>query len=63
MGATVIGMLVTDPWAARLEATAGGGSSQALQAVIADPVARAATWVLMLLIATLVFLMVVKPFA
>ena len=67
VGATLIGFLVTDPWAARLEAaavaTAEGGSSDALQTVIGDPVARAGTWVLMLLVATLVFLMVVKPFA
>jgi hypothetical protein len=67
VGATAIGMLVTDPWAARLEAaavaSADGGSSGALQTVIADPVARAGTWALMLLVAVLVFLMVVKPFA
>ena len=67
VGATLIGVLVTDPWAARLEAvavaTAEGGSPDALQAVIGDPVARAGTWALMLLIAALVFLMVVKPFA
>lgn len=67
VGATLIGVLVTDPWAARLEAaaiaTADGGSSDALGAVIGDPVARAGTWALMLLIAALVFLMVVKPLA
>ena len=68
VGATLIGIFVTDPWAARLEAAAvataeGSGSSDALQAVIGDPVARAATWALMLLVAVLVFLMVVKPFA
>ena len=67
VGATLIGVLVTDPWAARLEAaavaTADGGSSDPLGAVIGDPVARAGTWALMLLIAALVFLMVVKPFA
>ena len=67
VGATVLGVLVTDPWAVRLEAaavaTAGEGSPDALQAVIADPVARAGTWALMLLVAVLVFLMVVKPFA
>ena len=67
VGATLIGIFVTDPWVARLEAAAiaaaEGGSSGALQAVIADPVARAGTWALMLLIAALVFFMVVKPFA
>lgn len=67
VGATLIGIFVTDPWAARLEAaavaTAEGGSPVALQTVIGDPVARAGTWALMLLIAALVFLMVVKPFA
>jgi hypothetical protein len=67
VGATLIGVMVTDPWAARLEAAAGatadGGSSEALQVVIGDPMARAGTWTLMLLIAALVFLMVVKPFA
>jgi hypothetical protein len=67
VAATVIGFLLTDPWAARLEAAAAaaadGGSSDALQAVIGDPVARAGTWALMLLIAALVFFMVVKPFA
>jgi predicted integral membrane protein DUF2269 len=65
--ATLIGVLVTDPWAARLEAaavaTAEGGPSDALQVVVGDPFARAGTWALMLLIAALVFLMVVKPFA
>jgi len=65
--ATLIGMLVTDPWAGRLEAAAVASpedaASDALNSVIADPVARAGTWALMLLIAALVFLMVVKPFA
>ena len=67
VGATAIGMLITDPWALRLEAAASegsdGGSPGALQAVIADPLARTGTWALMLLVATIVFLMVVKPFA
>lgn len=56
---------MTDPWARRLETAAvntdDGGL--ALRAVISDPMARAGTWALMALIATLVFLMVVKPFA
>jgi hypothetical protein len=67
VAATLIGIFVTDPWAARLEAaataTAEGDSSGALETVIGDPVARAGTWALMLLVAALVFLMVVKPFA
>jgi hypothetical protein len=54
VGATVISVLVTDPWAARLEAaaiaSADGGSSEALGAVVRDPVARAGTWALMVLI-------------
>jgi hypothetical protein len=67
VGATLIGILVMDPWTARLEAaavaTADGGSSDALRAVVGDPVARAGSWALMFLVAALVFLMVVKPFA
>jgi hypothetical protein len=67
VGAVLIGMLVTDPWTKRLEAAAVASSddapSDALRSVIADPVPRAGTWALMILIATLVFLMVVKPFA
>lgn len=67
VGATLIGMRVSDPWAARLEAAAVASGDDApsdeLRSVIADPVARAGTWALMVLIATLVFLMVVKPFA
>lgn len=67
VSATLIGVLVTDPWTARLEAAAVASEddapSDALRSVIADPVARAGTWALMILIATLVFLMVVKPFA
>ncbi len=64
IGATLIGLFVTDPWVSRLEAAAassGAGTSDALRAVIADPTARVATWTLMALIAILVFLMVVKP--
>ena len=56
--------LQTDPWVSRLEAAAAGaehGGSDALRAVIADPLARAGTWALMLAIALLVFLMVAKP--
>jgi hypothetical protein len=60
-------LLVADPWAARLGAAAvaspDDAPSDALRTVIADPVARAGTWALMVLVATLVFLMVVKPFA
>jgi hypothetical protein len=67
VSATAIGILVSDPWVGRLEsaatAAADGGPSDALQAVIDDPVARAGTWALMFLVAALVFLMVVKPFA
>ena len=64
IGATAIGMLVTEPWTARLEtAAADGGSPEGLQAVIGDPGARAGTWALMALVAILVLLMVVKPFA
>jgi hypothetical protein len=65
-GAFAIGMLITDPWVSRLEsaATAGAdGSSADLAAVVAEAPARIGTWMLMALIATLVFLMVVKPFA
>lgn len=65
-GAFAIGMLITDPWVNRLEAAAGGdgdGASADLQGVIDEAPARIGTWVTMGLIATLVFLMVVKPFA
>jgi hypothetical protein len=65
--AMVIGFTVTDPWVSRLERAANGSDderpSEALEAVIAEPAARFGTWALMALIATLVFLMVVKPFA
>jgi multisubunit Na+/H+ antiporter MnhG subunit len=65
-GAFAIGLLLTDPWVTRLEAAAtatGDGSAGDLSAVIAEAPARIGTWVLMGLIAILVFLMVVKPFA
>jgi hypothetical protein len=61
-----IGMLVTDPWVNRLEAAAiagEGGASAGLAAVVAETPARIGTWITMGLIAILVFLMVVKPFA
>ena len=64
-GAFAIGLTITDPWVERLEraanATTDGSSADSLNAVIDDARARMATWVLMGLIATLVFLMVVKP--
>ncbi|MDQ3690425.1 MAG: hypothetical protein M3406_10395 [Chloroflexota bacterium] len=67
IGATLIGVFVTDPWSVRLEAAAVANqddvASDTLARVIADPIARAGTWALMVLIAVLVFLMVVKPFA
>lgn len=67
--AFTIGMTVVDPWVERLEraslATAEGGASassgESLDAVIDDRRARLASWVMMALVATLVFLMVVKP--
>lgn len=63
--AFAIGSIVTDPWVARLERAslgdAGAGPSESLDAVIDDRLARAATWALMVLVATIVFLMVVKP--
>lgn len=65
-GAFAIGMLISDPWVSRLESAAmagADGSSGELAAVVAEVPARIGTWVLMGLIATLVFLMVVKPFA
>jgi hypothetical protein len=63
-GAFALGMFVVDPWVARLEAaTAGEASPTQVRAVVDEPVARAGTWALMGLIAILVFLMVVKPFA
>lgn len=67
VGAMLIGILVTEPWANRLAEAAGASPddapSEALRAVIAEPAARAGIWALMALVAILVFLMVVKPFA
>jgi hypothetical protein len=64
VSAVLIGMLVTEPWTVRLEtAAAEGRSPEHLRTVIADPAARAGTGALMALVAILVFLMVVKPFA
>lgn len=65
-GAFAIGILITDPWVTRLEAAArasGDGTDAGLAAVVAEAPARIGTWMLMALIAVLVFLMVVKPFA
>ena len=65
IGATLIGVLIIDPWTARLggaaEASPEGEASDALRTVIGDPVARAASWGLMAVVAALVFIMVVKP--
>lgn len=65
--AFAVGMLVIAPWAKRLHAEAiaapGETASAELLSVIGDPAARAGSWVLVGLIALLVFLMVVKPFA
>jgi hypothetical protein len=67
VSATLIGALVSDPWGKRLEeaavASPDDAPSDALRSVIADPVALAGTWALMVLVAALVFFMVVKPFA
>lgn len=67
IGAMVVGFTVTDPWVGRLEkaaaASAGDAPSGELVAVIDEPIARWGTWALMGLIATLVFIMVVKPLA
>lgn len=66
-GAMAIGFLVTDPWLGRLERAAWASpveqASDDLLRVIADPAARMGTWALMALVATLIFLMVVKPLA
>lgn len=65
--AFAVGMLVIAPWAKRLHAeavaTPGDTASAELLSVIDDGRARAGSWVLVGLIALLVFLMVVKPFA
>jgi uncharacterized membrane protein SirB2 len=66
VGAFAIGMLITDPWVSRLEAAAranSDGTAADLATVVAEAPARIGTWALMGLIATLVFLMVAKPFA
>lgn len=67
VGATLIGALVSDPWTKRLGeaavASPDDAPSDGLRGVIADPVARAGTWALMVLVAALVYFMVVKPFA
>ena len=60
--AFAIGMLIIEPWTQRLDAAATGSTGD-LTAVVDDPIARAGSWALMVLIALLVFLMVVKPFA
>jgi hypothetical protein len=63
--AMAVGVLITDPWAERLgrvaAATSAGGSSEELRAVVDDPRARWSIALLMALIATIVFMMVVKP--
>ena len=63
--AGALGFGITDPWVGRLERAADASppdvASAELVAVIDDPVARYATFALMLLIAFLVFVMVVKP--
>jgi len=65
LAAMAIGITVTDPWVGRLEKAAAAkladGSSDTLDAVIDEPLARAGTWALMFLVAFLVFTMVVKP--
>lgn len=65
IGAILTGIFITDPWVGRLSKAAAespdGEASDGLRAVIADPVARSATWGLMAIIAVLVFIMVVKP--
>ncbi len=67
LAAMAIGILVMDPWVHRLQAAAAASAEEApsegLRTVIEDPLARAGTWALMILVATLVFLMVVKPLA
>lgn len=67
LGAMALGITISDPWVGRLERAAADSPddapSDALREVIADPLARAATWTLMILVAVLVYVMVVKPFA
>ena len=63
--AFAVGMLVIAPWSKRLHAAAAaspdGTASPELRAVIDDAGARTGSWVLVGLIALLVFLMVVQP--
>jgi hypothetical protein len=65
LGAMAIGFLITDPWLGRLETAAEASpvdaASEELTTVIGDPIARIGTWALMALIATIIFIMVVKP--
>lgn len=67
IAATAIGILVSDPWLNRLQSAAGDSPedapSEMLREVIGEPTARVAVWALMLIVAALVFVMVVKPFA
>ena len=60
--AFAVGMFIVDPWVQRLDGAAAGSSGD-LAIVVEEPIARAGSWALMGLIALLVFLMVVKPFA
>ena len=65
VAAIVIGVTVTDRWAARLTAVAGSvqgdGPSPELESVIGNRSARIASAVLMAILATIIFLMVFKP--
>jgi hypothetical protein len=66
IGAMVIGITITDPWVVRLEKAAAASPenepSAELIEVVDDRRALIGTGALMVLIATLVFIMVVKPF-
>jgi len=63
--AMAVGGLITDPWVGRLGAAAAASPSDTpsdeLRTVVGDPRARWATVLLMVIIATIVFFMVVKP--
>lgn len=63
--AMAVGVLITDPWVGRLEQAAAASppdaASDELRAVVGDRRAKWGTAALMVLVATLVFLMVVKP--
>ena len=63
--AIAIGVIITDPWVARLEQAAAaspdGAASAELVAVVDDGRARIGAWALQGMIAFMVFLMVVKP--